>query len=732
MSSNRLIIVSNRLPVSLQRRGAGYSVHPSAGGLATSLNALRERMPMLWLGWPGVSVTDPDERRAVASRLEDEFGCIPLFLPQPAFDRYYSGFSNGCLWPLFHYFPQYAHYSEHEWRAYQQVNGLFSEKLLEILQPSDTVWVHDYHLMLLPELVRQARPEATIGFFLHIPFPSYEIFRHLPWRESILRGLLGADLVGFHSFGYVRHFLSSLLRILGLDHEFGRVTLADRQVKADTFPLGVDMARFEAAKDDPGVRQRLEGLRRETAGRKVVLSVDRLDFTKGILQRLRAFEGFLTRFPEWRGKVVLITLCVPSRTRVPEYRALKRQVDELVGRINGRYGQPEWTPIWYLYRFLPFEQLLPLYRLADVALVTPLRDGMNLVAKEYLAARPESTGALVLSETAGSADELGEALIVNPHDEAAIIEALRRALSMSEAEQVDRNTPMLARLRRYNTVRWADDILTELEQARRQRTQRRPRLLHGPLRQELLHGFQHSRSRLLLLDYDGTLVPFKGHPLQAAPDEGLCRILQRLAGRRGNRLVVISGRDAGTLERWLGETGADLVAEHGGSLRRADDSEWKSAADDLPQGWKDEIRPVLQVYADRTPGAEVEQKGLMLVWHYRRAEPELGSLRAKELTDHLEGYVANTPLHVLQGDRVVGIKPSSVSKGKAALAWLSEGTTYDFTLAVGDDVTDEDMFAAMPEDSWTIKVGYGGASGASYLLPGVEAVRQLLDELAGS
>ena len=724
-NGGRLIIVSNRLPVSVERRPDGLSFQPSVGGLATSLNALRDEAEMLWLGWPGITPESPAEADQIAQRLEQDFGCLPLFLPEELFEPYYTGFANGCLWPLFHYFMQNAHYDWDEWRAYQQVNRRFADRLTDLLQPEDRVWIHDYHLMLLPEMVRQAVPRSTIGFFLHIPFPSYELFRTLPWREELLRGLLGADLIGFHSFSYARHFNSALLRILGLESEFGRVMVGEHPAKVDTFPLGVDVDRFGSAHELPEVQAGLADLEAQRSGRKIVLSVDRLDFTKGIVERLRAFSRFLEQYPEWRGRVSLVSICVPSRESVPEYQSLKRQVDELIGRINGRFSQPGWTPIWYLYRSLPFEGLVPFYLLADVALVTPLRDGMNLVAKEYLAARTDGTGVLVLSETAGSAEELGEALIVNPHDEPEIVERLLKALTMPVEEQVRRNAPMRARLERYPTARWAEEFLRQLAHARRARPSYRTRSLTGERRQAVLEAYRQADRRLLMLDYDGTLVGFRSRAASAEPDEALLSLLGRLASDPKNTVVVISGRDHATLDRWLGATGIDLVAEHGARLRQAG-GKWRLTEDGTNHRWQSEIRPVMEVYVDRTPGAYLEDKGSSLVWHYRQAEPELGSLRAKELIETLEAYLSNTPLHVMQGNKVIEVKQSNVNKGRAAQRWLSKEGQYGFMLAIGDDVTDEDLFTAMPEDSTTVKVGRAPQSAARYHLAEAEQVRELL------
>ena len=725
----RLIVVSNRLPVTVSRSNGGFEYTPSVGGLATTLNALRDDMEMIWIGTPGINVDSKQDFKQIESDLQDKFDSVPLSLSAKQFDEYYLGFSNGCIWPLFHYFPQFAHYEHEEWDSYRQVNEHFCEKVLEHAGPDDTIWVHDYHLMLLPAMIRKELPDAIIGYFLHIPFPSYEIFRTLPWRDEILRGLLGSDLIGFHSYGYARHFLSSLLRILGMDADFGRVNLGDRTARVDTFPLGVDVERFSGAQEIPEVQDELENLRTQIEGKKVILSVDRLDFTKGIIERMLAFEQFLSNHHEWLGKVSLITLLVPSRTQVPEYQQLKKQVDETIGRINGEFGLPGWTPITYLYRFLPFERLAPLYLLADVALVTPLRDGMNLVAKEYVAARTDDTGVLILSETAGAAAEMGEAIIVNPHDEEMIVEAIEQALTMPVEEQVQRNKVMRARLKRYDTHRWAADFITQMESLRDIRRSNMPRRLRGDLRKSLLEAYQEADSRLLLLDYDGTLVSFAPTPEAAKPDDELLSILKGLKQEERNKVVVISGRDAETLEGWLGSAGIDLVAEHGARYRMDGDSEWNEAEEITVGNWKEELRPVFDVFVDRTPGALLEEKGHALVWHYRRAEPGLGSQRAAELTETLEGYVANTSLHILQGHKVVEVKPSMVSKGRAAQPWLHEKPGFDFIFAIGDDVTDEALFEALPEDGWSVKVGFPERSTARFFVSDPEEVRQLLRDL---
>jgi trehalose 6-phosphate synthase/phosphatase len=717
------------LPISVNKESDGWAITPSVGGLATSLRELRNEMDLLWVGWPGVTPADEKDRKAIRRQLIKDHDCDPIFLPTEDFDLFYTGFSNGTLWPLFHYFTQHAHFEPNEWQAYSRINQLYCDKVLEVLKPGDQIWVHDYHLMRLPALIRQQAQETPIGFFLHIPFPSYEIFRMLPWREELLEGMLGSDLIGFHSFSYARHFLSSMLRILGIEHEFGRAVVDGRLVKIDTFPLGVNMRRFAEALASDEMEAELDRLEEERQGRQVILSVDRLDFTKGILERLLTYEEFLEKHPEWHEKVVLISLTVPSRTGVPEYQELKRQVDELVGRINGTYSQPDWSPVVYLYRSFPFDRLVALYRYADVALVTPLRDGMNLVAKEYLAARPEGTGVLVLSESAGAAEELGEALIVNPHDRAGMVAAIEEALRIPDDIQRSHNRVMQARLRRYDTSHWARDFLNQLKEVRETRPESHQRQLKGETLDKLMDEYQKAERRLLLLDYDGTLVSFTARPEAAVPDQELLNILSALDQDPKNTIVIISGRDHETLESWLGDLDLNLVAEHGARTRMAGGDGWEMEPGASDMSWKDHIKPVMEVYRDRTPGASMEDKGTSLVWHYRRAEPDLGSLRSKELVDTLEGFVANTGLQVQQGNRVIEVKQSGVGKGRAAQRFVDQKPGHDFVLALGDDVTDEEMFAALDQQYWTIKVGASNQTNARYLISGPDRVRQLLKRL---
>jgi trehalose 6-phosphate synthase/phosphatase len=725
--SHRLLIVSNRLPVQVMRRGGTLSFRRSVGGLATGLGSYYASRNSLWIGWPGVSSDrlKRSDRGDIAQALEEE-ACYPVFLSGRDVKNYYYGFCNNTLWPLFHYFAQYTTYEESHWEAYRRVNEAFCDAVCEAARPDDIIWIQDYQLLLLPELIRKRLPEARIGFFLHIPFPSYELFRLLPWRRELMTGLLGADLVGFHTYDYVRHFLSTTRRLLGYEHKFGRIAVDNRVVKAEAFPMGIDYEHYAAAGDDPAVKEQARKVREELGGRTLILSVDRLDYTKGILERLEDYDRFLCDNPDFKERVVLILVVAPSRTRVENYRQLKRQVDETVGAINGRYGSVGWVPVWYLYQTQPFVPLRALYEAADVALVTPLRDGMNLIAKEFVASKTDGTGVLVLSEMAGAASELGEALLVNPMNQEEVADALKTALAMPKDEQISRNRAMQARLRRYDVVRWASEFIDQLLAVRRVQDELLASVIDPRSREQLVDAYRKAKRRLILLDYDGTLVPFADRPQRAAPDRAVKELLTRLSGDSKNEVVLVSGRDRGTLDAWLGDLDIGRVAEHGVWIRERR-NDWRTITP-LRNTWKAEIRPVLELYTDRTPGAIIEEKEYSLVWHYRRVDPALAGLRAMEIKETLLQFTSNLALEVREGSRTIEIKNAGIDKGRAVEHWL-EQPGWQFVLAIGDDWTDEDTFRALPDSAYSIRVRLAPTT-ARFNVRSVDDVRDLLAELA--
>jgi trehalose 6-phosphate synthase/phosphatase len=653
-------------------------------------------------------------------------GCVPVFLSQQQIDQYYLGFCNKTIWPLFHYFPIRTTFQQDFWASYKEVNNLFCDELMKVVEPGDSVWVHDFQLMLLPQMLRERSPDLSIGYFLHIPWPSSELFRLLPWREEILQGLLGADLIGFHTYDYVRHFLSSVARIIGLEHSMGEIAVQNRIVKVDAYPLGVDFEKHAGAAGDEEVKTEIETIRNTVGNRRIILSIDRLDYTKGIVERLEAFKWFLTTWPEYEGKVTLIIVAVPSRTGIEDYQLLRERLEQLVGRVNGEHGAIGYMPVWYLYRSMPFKTLTALYSAADVCLVTPLRDGMNLIAKEFVATKADGHGVLILSEMTGAAGELGEAIIVNVNDMQAVGQAIKDALEMPESEQVERNRIMQQRLRQYDVRRWANDFIHALAEIRT----KQQRLASHKLSKEdvdtMCDRYAATRRRLLLLDYDGTLISFKGRPGQAGPDSEVLELLRLLIADRRNHVAIVSGRDRSSLDRWLGELDLSIVAEHGGWIRLRGHG-WQNTQP-LNEEWKHGIRPILELYRDRTPGSLVEEKDFSLVWHYRRADPALAAVRMQELRGALASLTENVDVGLFEGNRILEIRRYGISKGNAAKALMS-AEPWDFVLALGDDYTDEEMFAALPENAYSIKVGQG-ASRARFNVDTVRNVRQLLKRLA--
>ena len=769
----RIIIVSNRAPVTLKRGEHGMEFQPSSGGLATGLRSFVEHQrkvdpstEMIWVGWPGEAVTE-DERSQIEDRLLRDFAVKPVFLDTDVMERFYQGFCNATLWPLFHYFPSRTQFAQEQWDEYISVNQRFADTVMSIAKPGDVIWVHDYHLMLLPQMLRKRMPQASIGFFLHIPFPSYEIFRLLPnhCRRALLNGVYGSDLIGFHTHDYGSYFLHSTQRILGFGDRIGEVLYDDRLVRVASFPMGIDYDLFHDSVAAPEVLEQRESLRSSLGPQRLILSIDRQDYTKGILKRLEGFAHFLKTHPEWSGSVTLVMVVIPSRAGVEDYREIKAQIDGTVGMINGQYGSLGWVPIIYQYRSLSFAELIAIYAESDVALVTPLRDGMNLVAKEYIASRVDDRGVLILSEMAGAVDELDSSIIINPHNNEEIAQAIDQALRMPHTEQRDRLNAMQRRIEKSNVVSWATDFLSSLSRIKREQQRLAAKELDSQTRQKLLDRFTSASSRIFFLDYDGTLTPIVGHPSEAVPSEELLETLRELTQLENTRVVILSGRDRATLEHWFGELDVDLAAEHGLIIKRRH-SGWtpvKRSTDEwvarllskfksLPfrqpgsdeeallqdwrtikpvrDDWKDDLRPVLDHYAERLPGSFVEEKEFSLVFHYRNANQQIAQGRIKELVHHLTGVTSRLDLQLLQGKKVLEIRHAGVDKGIAAASWLTDVRDKDaFILCAGDDTTDEDLFKVMPEHAFSIKVGKE-VSNAQYNLESPAAVLDLLHQLA--
>ncbi len=730
---SRLIIASNRLPLKINNLEAEFTLETSAGGLATGLKSYHKSNNSIWLGWPGVEVSSTKEKQQISKMLAAEH-CLPIYLENELIENFYDGFSNATLWPLFHYFTEYASFKEIYWDAYKKANEIFAEAIVKTAKVGDTVWIHDYQLMLVPQLIRSQRPDIRIGFFLHIPFPSYEVFRILPWREDILMGILGADLIGFHTYDYARHFNSSVKRLLGYDIDFSTISMETRQVYIDVFPMGIDYAKFKSKaieiqsiplQERSKEHQDIDRFLLEAPDRKLILSIDRLDYTKGIPERIKAFKRFLTEHPEFKEKVSLLMLTVPSRTDVQQYQHLKSEIEELVGGINGEFGTLSWNPIIYFYRSLPFDSLIELYSSSDIALLTPLRDGMNLVAKEFIATKVNHKGVLILSEMAGATKELGESLLVNPDNIKGVADAIYKALTMNPEDQKNAIEAMQKRIERYDVHKWASEFIQALAKTGEKQAMNQSRKISETRMKTICQLFQKANKRVLFLDYDGTLQKFFDNPGDGSPDKELLDLLLNIQSDEKTDLVLISGRDKNTLNDWFGKKGFSLIAEHG-VWRKDKDVEWKER-NKSPSTWKNNIRPVLESYVDRTPGSLIEEKSHSLVWHYRKSDFELGALRALEITADVSNLIMNQDLEIFEGSKVIEIKETGINKGGAAIDYI-QSTSYDFIMAIGDDWTDEYLFKELPEESITIKVGTD-RSQAKYYVDNYKEVRNLLANL---
>ncbi|HVC21354.1 MAG TPA: bifunctional alpha,alpha-trehalose-phosphate synthase (UDP-forming)/trehalose-phosphatase [Vicinamibacterales bacterium] len=726
---DRLLIVSNRLPIAIRLEEGHVRLVNASGGLATGLRGCHEQSDGAWLGWPGdMSRLTPPQVRDLGQRLQAQ-RIVPVELSMAEVRRYYEEFSNGVLWPLFHYLLDRIPVGANGWTTYQQVNAKFADAIVRHYQPGTMIWVHDYQLMLVPRLVRERLPDARIGFFLHIPFPSPDVFRILPWREDIMRGLLGADLIGFHTFSYQRHFADALLQLLGLECSVDRTVVDGREVRLGVFPMGVDVGAFERLAADPGAQAEAEAIRAEAGGRQILLGVDRLDYTKGIPRRLLAIERLLEAGPAWRDHLRFIQLAVPSRTKIEMYKGFRREVEETVGRINGTYGTVGSVPIHYLYRSVSPRRLVAMYRAADVMVVTPVRDGMNLVAKEFVASRTDGDGVLVLSELAGAAAELGEALLVNPYDVDGMAATLEHALTMDAAERSTRMRNLRGRVVAQDIHRWTASFLEALREIAPVAPARTLRPTSPEGVEALAERLRHATHLVLLLDYDGALVRRPNAPGLAPPDQALMQLLARLAARPATAVHLMSGRRRETLEGWFGRLPVGLWAEHGLWFRPGLGGPWR-CLEEVSSEWVARVRPMLEQYTRSTPGSLIEERSASIAWHHGMADPESGSIQARGLRAALGQAVANLPVEIVEDGRAIELRPYGIHRGRIVERILAAAPPPATMVAAGSARVDEEAFCVLPASGVAIHVG-AGASKAAYRLADHVAMRALLRRLLG-
>ncbi|MBA2278876.1 bifunctional alpha,alpha-trehalose-phosphate synthase (UDP-forming)/trehalose-phosphatase [Candidatus Saccharibacteria bacterium] len=718
-----IIIVSNRLPISVKKTPTGLEFSPSIGGLATGLSSYATQRGHKWIGWPGIASEDlsKKEKQHIIDELEKS-NCYPVFLTRKQLNDFYNVFSNSILWPLFHNLPvEPANYTEY-WRSYETVNLLFKDVVIALSKPGSTIWVHDYQLMLLPGMLRQQRPYDAIGFFLHIPFPDAQTFLSLRYGKKLLDGLLGASLIGFHTKSYVRHFLDACQTATSAIISGSSVSYLNHLIQVADFPMGIDYEKYTIAQNTKTVRLEAKILRQKYGRKKVILTVDRLDPTKGLLERLEAYKQLLETQPKLHRKVVLVMLAVPSRTDIAAYQDLRSKLESLVKEINTKYGTLIWKPVDYIYGSLSFDKLTALYQIADIAFITPLRDGMNLVAKEYLASQKYKNGVLILSKTAGAAEELTHALLVDPEERPSMVQALHKAIIMPSKELKNRVDTMQKYLSQHTVHDWAGTFMGTLQKSHRLMQPYTSRLI-GKSEDELIRNYQTAQKRQLFLDYDGVLMPFFNMPDEARPSKALLKLLGNLAADKKNEVIVISGRKQADLDNWLGSLDISLVSEHGAAMRKHQGT-WQQFGMEA-DNWKKLLRPLLIDYALKTPGAFIEDKNHSLVWHYRMSPPYYAQKNLVLLKKVLRGKLRTSQLEFHGGHKIIEIKSKYAKKSLAARDLLDKHA--DFIIAIGDDYTDEDMFSVLPANSYTIKVG-PGRSRAKFRLDSPASVLKLLSK----
>ncbi len=726
----KVIIVSNRLPVSVKKEKGQLKFFPSVGGLATGLASYTNDKKNIWIGWPGIasdSLSDAEKQQIVKELAKHN--CSPVWLTQRQIKDYYNGYSNSVLWPIFHSLSrrtipssEYARW----WQAYKRVNEKFAEATLNRAETKTRIWIHDYQLLLVPQLLRKARKELNLGFFLHIPFPTNRTMNKLSEHKKLLEGILGANLVGLHTPGYVTNFLDSTQSSGLVKVENYEAIYDDRVVQIRDFPMGIDFTKYSTANKTSAVKKAVRNYKNMYRHKKVIVSVDRLDPSKGLLERLKAYDLFLSRNPRRHGKIIFAMVAAPSRTDVPAYQKLSEKLEQLASEINNKYGNARWQPVDYINQSLPFEEVAALFQVADVAFIAPLRDGMNLVAKEFVASAHKH-GVLILSSTAGASEELKDALIVNPRKPETLVAALDQALNMRRRELRRRLKKMRQQLATNTVQDWAKDFVNTLQQPV-PGTPVITKPLRGRFHKNLIKDYAKSAQRLLLLDYDGTLMPFYEDYHKTTPPKSLTQLLIKLTSDPKNQVVMISGRKPADLEQWFGDIPISLVAEHGASIKKAGNKNWK-IIEKPDVKWKKTLEPILQKYSELTPKSRIEHKPHTLVWHYRGSPPYQAQKYAVTIKRVLKPYLREFSLELLQGNKVLEIKNPQISKGKATHTWLSRD--HDFVLGLGDDLTDEELFTALPDSAYSIKVGRGRTI-AQYRLRDYIAVRALLTKLSKS
>ncbi|KAG0263759.1 threalose-6-phosphate phosphatase [Mortierella polycephala] len=669
-----------------------------------SLNKDLETIQIGWVGEladqdgyiiPSKSLTEK-HKQSLKKKLWQQTKVVPIFLDDNQAAGHYEGYCKTVLWPLFHYLlwevATDGRIEKQNWDDYVAVNQTFTDAIVEQYQSGDIVWIHDYHLLLVPHMLRQKLPGAAIGVFIHAPFPSSEIFRCLPKRVEVLNGLLGANQIGFQTYSYARHFISCCTRVSGYESTPRGVDAMGSTVWVGTFPIGIDAERVERQRKAPGVLPKMEAIRKTYKGKRIIVGRDKLDLVKGVHQKLQAFEKFLNDYPEMQGEVVLIQVTSPP---LVENLKLEAKIAELVAHINGTYGSLNFTPVVHYHQHIDRDEYYALLSIADIGLITSVRDGMNTTSLEYIMCQSENHGPLILSEFTGTAGSLGGALMVNPWDYQGVARVIYEALNLSEEDKISRHSQLHKHVLSHTAQFWAKSFISELILNVGTWDQSTPTpYLDVSI---LVNEYKNAKKRLLMFDYDGTLTPIRKTPGAAVPQKHMLKALAALAKDPNNVVWVISGRDQNVLEEWLGGIeNLGFSAEHGSFMRQPGSKKWINLTESLDMSWKNDVIEIFTYYTERTQGSFIEHKRSSLTWHYRMADPEFGAFQAKECQNHLENAVlSKLPVEILVGKKNLEVRPTVVNKGEIVKRLLSQHPEAEFVLCAGDDKTDEDMFRAL-------------------------------------
>ncbi|KAG9307403.1 hypothetical protein G9A89_017232 [Geosiphon pyriformis] len=711
----RIINVTHLIPYELEineKEQHHWTLKPrhEHSALYSGIRSLEAEWDTLIIGYVGEIHYDQEEggklmeptqftadHKATLLELLQKDRVLPVFLDEAEHHGHYEGYCKSVLWPLFHYMLWDAvtdgRVEKINWDQYVKVNQRFADQIIEVYRPGDIVWIHDYHLLLVPEMLRKRLPEAPIGLFIHAPFPSSEIFRCLPKRNEVLNGMLGANQIGFQTYSYASHFISNCTRILGYESTPKGVDTQGSIVAVSTFPIGIDVQEVEEQRKNPGVATKMSGIREMYTDKKIIVGRDKLDLVKGVMQKLQAFEKFLIDYPQWRNKVVLIQVTSPALTESPK---LERKVSELIAHINGTFGSLEFTPVHHYHNHaIDQDEYLALLSVADIGLITSVRDGMNTTSLEYIMCQRENHGPLILSEFTGMAGSLSSAIMVNPWDYTGVAKAINEALEMSKEERKAKHLQLYNHITAHTAGYWAKSFIKEL--CSYLITQEQSKSTPYLKVDSLLNQFRKSNKRLILLDYDGTLTPIVRTPSAAIPPKAILKALKTLALDSRNNLWIISGRDQEALDEWLSDIpGLGLSAEHGSFIKYPNTGKWVNLTEDVDMGWKTDVMEIFSYYTERTQGSSIEHKRCSITWHYRQADPVYGAFQAKEMQNHLESAIMpKLPVEILLGKKNLEVRPTLINKGEIIKRLLGNTPDVDFVFCAGDDKTDEDMFRAL-------------------------------------